>query len=305
MAVKEQVAAKRPRLAPARFAVPTMILSAGAWGMGFVMSKAVVATIPPVTLLAIQLSASVSALWLATALLRVQFRPRDLRHGWTGVFEPGVAYLLSVIGIRLTTASSASLISALEPFIILLLAFFWLREALSLKALLLLCVSVFGVLLVTNAPMEADAAGALTGDLLILVGTAAAAFYVISSRKSVADMPPLPLAAAQQSVGLGVALLVLPFALFVGGELAGLSGIPAGMIAFAALSGLVQYSLAFSLYLAALKHIPATQAAVYLTLIPVFGLAGSALFLGEQLTAVQLTGAALVVGALWILNGHR
>jgi drug/metabolite transporter (DMT)-like permease len=67
----------------------------------------------------------------------------------------------------------------------------------------------------------------------------------------------------------------------------------------------VQYSLAFALYLTALKAIPAAQAAIYLTLIPVFGVSGGVLFLGESLTPIQAAGAVLIVLALMGLNALR
>ncbi|MDX2137336.1 MAG: DMT family transporter [Chloroflexota bacterium] len=279
-----------------QWAVLAMILSAAAWGMGIVMSKAVVTSVPPVTLLTIQLLASVAALWSATFALRIPFRRRDLRHGWTGMFEPGIAYLIGLLGVQFTTASNATLIAATEPFIILLLAVVFLREGITARTIVLLIASMIGVVLVSGAQPE-QAAGSLTGDLLVFVGTAAAAVYVILSRKSVADVHPLPLAASQQSVGLLIALLALPVALLLG-EASQLSKLTVSSVAFAAFSGVVQYSLAFALYLTALKSIPATQAALYLTLIPVFGVGGAMLFLGERLSSVQMLGAAIVVLAL-------
>ena len=49
-------------VAPARSAVPLLILAAAAWGLGTVISKRAVSEIPPLTLLPIQLAASVLVL---------------------------------------------------------------------------------------------------------------------------------------------------------------------------------------------------------------------------------------------------
>jgi uncharacterized membrane protein len=70
---------------------------------------------------------------------------------------------------------------------------------------------------------------------------------------------------------------------------------------WAAGSGILNYALPFGLYLAALRHLHVSTAAGYLSLIPVMGLAGSFLFLGEQPTAIQLLGAAVVAASLFWL----
>lgn len=299
MAVKIQPLANRQR--EIRLAISAMILSAAAWGLGMVMSKAAVGSIPPVLLLSIQLIASTLTLWLVTIIGRVRFRRRDLRHGWTGLFEPGLAYLISLIGYQFTTASNAALVSALEPFIILGLAVLLLRERPTRFTVLLLIISIIGVLLVTGSGESGRAS--LFGDGLVFIGTACAAVYVVLSRNSVATVHPLPLAAAQQTVGLGLALLVLPFALLLG-EGAQFGNISVGAVLFAALTGIIQYSLAFGLYLTALRFIPATQAALYLTLIPVFGVSGGVLLLAESLSWTQGVGAGIILAAL-ILYNHR
>jgi drug/metabolite transporter (DMT)-like permease len=65
-----------------------------------------------------------------------------------------------------------------------------------------------------------------------------------------------------------------------------------------ALSGVVQYALAFWLYLSAIRLMPVSIAAQFLSLIPVFGVGGAYLFLGERLTLVQGLGMAITIGAV-------
>jgi drug/metabolite transporter (DMT)-like permease len=273
-----------------RLAVLAMIGSAAAWGGGTVMSKALLDEgLPPVTLLVVQLLASCTVLWLIVWGRRLPVRGRDVRAGWTGVLEPGLAYLIGLIGVQWTTASQASIISATEPVWVLCFAVLFLAERVSIRTVGLLGVSMLGVILVTGE--LSGTGGTWQGDALVLVGTLAAAGYVISSRHSAQHSPPLVLAAMQQTVGLGVALCALPFS----ATSAPISGTALlGAIA----CGIVQYALAFSLYLTALRTIPATYAALYLTLTPIFGVAGATVFLGERMDAVQWIGAILVGLAL-------
>ena len=63
-------------------------------------------------------------------------------------------------------------------------------------------------------------------------------------------------------------------------------------------TGVIQYACAFLCYLNAIQEIPATQAASFLMLIPVFGVAGACLFLGEQPSLMQFIGGILILVAL-------
>ena len=63
-------------------------------------------------------------------------------------------------------------------------------------------------------------------------------------------------------------------------------------------SGVLYYAAAYWLYLGALRRVPASRAAVSFYLIPVFGVAGGLLLLGEQFEIRQWVGAAIVLIAV-------
>jgi drug/metabolite transporter (DMT)-like permease len=54
------------------------------------------------------------------------------------------------------------------------------------------------------------------------------------------------------------------------------------------------------LYLTGLQDTPASVAGQYINLIPVFGIAASTVFLGEQLTTRQWVGATIIVAAVMV-----
>ena len=75
---------------------------------------------------------------------------------------------------------------------------------------------------------------------------------------------------------------------------------------FAVASGVVYYGLAFTAYVAGLRHVPAEVAGSLLPAIPVFGLT-AAYVTGDRLSTLQWVGVALVVAgtltaALWHLR---
>lgn len=281
-----------------RLAIAAAVLSAACWGSATVMSKGVLAHMPPMTLLAIQLTASIAFLWLAVLILRLRVRldRPSRRASLSGLLEPGLAYTFGVVGLMLTTASSATLIGTAEPLFIVLLAWLLLKERVGAPVLGLVLMASLGIGLVAAPDIRGGAGGgSLVGDMLVTAGTLFAALYVIATRKLVMTLDPLPLSALQQSVGLIWTLGVLSLALLLGLTTVGLGGVRPDILALAALSGVVQYALAFWLYLHALRRLPANIAAFYLALIPVFGIATAYAFLGEALTPVQWLGAACVV----------
>jgi drug/metabolite transporter (DMT)-like permease len=278
-------------------AILAMIGSAAAWGGATVMTKGALAVLPPFMLLLLQLSASCLALWLAVLLFGgVSLTPRRaLSTAMPGLLEPGLAYGVAVPGLLLTSATSATVIGAAEPAFIGLLAWLLLGQRPRVGELLALLATFVGVLLIA---LEGDGGERqLTGDLLIVIGTLFAALYVILSRKAASAFPAHLVAALQQTAGLLVALILWLGALaFTAESVPG--ALPAGVVAFAMLSGVVQYAVAFWLYLVGLRHIPISTAGMFLALIPVFGLAGAVFVLGEQPSLAKLAGCGLVVLAL-------
>lgn len=277
-------------------AILAMTGSAAFWGLSTVATKGVLELVPPFTLLAIQLSAAVAALWTAVLLSGARIGRRHLRLGLAGVLEPGLAYGLGVPGLALTGAASAAVIGAAEPVFVALVSFLLFRERIGLRMAAALAAGAAGVALVALAGAEAGGLRRLSGDLLVLGGVACAALYVVVSARSLEASAPLPLAAAQQSVGLVVALGLLAAALALGLEAPG--ALPPSSIALAAATGVTQYAAPFWLYLVALRTMPVALAAQFLTLIPIFGVAGAVILLGERVSPAQAAGSVIVLLAL-------
>lgn len=286
-----------------RLAAAAMVASAACWGLATVMSKGVLAHLPPFTLLVVQLAASVGFLWLVVAVLRI---PVPLDRGarqaaLSGVLEPGLAYAAGTSGLWLTGVANASLIGATEPLLVVLIVWVAFRHRPAFGTLVAIAAAASGVALVSAGSDPGRigvSVGSLDGDLLIVGGTLSAALYVVVTSRLAGGIAPLPLAGLQQSVGLGFAVLLLAGVLAAGWEAPDLAAVPAAIWLLAFVSGIVQYALAFYLYLLGVRVLPVATAALFLALIPVFGAGGAALFLAEPLSAAQVLGCVVVVGAL-------
>lgn len=292
----------RPLSRSTRVGALLMIASATAWAMGTIASKSVLDTYhpSPITLLVTQLAASVAVLVLVARLRGHRIRPA-WRIGWTGLLEPGLAYLLGLAGLAVTSAGNAAVLGSVEPVLVPLLLWMLYHHQPGHRRLVLAGCTTLGAVAVSWGGDHHG--GSVTGDLLVLAGVAAAALYVVVSSRHVERHAVAPLAASQQLWALAATVLIAGAVSFTL-PTTWLTTID-GLI-WAAGSGILNYALPFGLYLAALRHLHVSTAAGYLSLIPVMGLAGSFLFLGEQPTGMQLLGAAVVAASLyWLARTDR
>lgn len=275
------------------------------WGVGVTLTKIALSEISATTLLIIQLSASV--LFLATASYlqdrKLPFSWRNLKQGIAGIFEPGLAYMVGIFGINMTTVSNATLIGASEVVLTILFASAFLGEKLTRIKLLLAGISFLGISLLMLKDAQGASHSSLMGDVLVLLGTIFAVFYVLLSKKQIETANPLQLTTSQQLVGLIVTVLCFG-TLSIGNSSfeVDATGISAQFWLLAVVSGVMHYALAFLLYLIALRNVPVSQAAFYVALIPVFGVASAILLIGEQPSFTQGVGAVLVIGSSYWAN---
>jgi drug/metabolite transporter (DMT)-like permease len=169
-----------------------------------------------------------------------------------------------------------------------------LRERLSARGVAGLAIGVAGVALVTRPE-----AGSTLALLPALAATGAAACYGLAGaymRRWAKDVPSRGMALGTQIAGgvlLAPLLLVAPP-----------TGVPTPFVAACVLAmGLVCGAVAYLLYFRLVTDIGAAGALTVTYLIPIFGVAWGALFLGESVSLVMLGGAGLVLlGTFFVLR---
>jgi drug/metabolite transporter (DMT)-like permease len=278
----------------------SLLLAAACWGFATVMTKGALASVPPLTLLVVQLTVSVVLLWglLATQGVRLPRGREIAQWGLIGVLNPGIAYTFGLLGLTLTTASMSTLIWAVEPILILGLAWLILCERLTRPLIALSALAIAGVILVVGITPDVGPDSSVLGNLLVLAGVFCCALYTVLTRRAGAHADPLLVVALQQTFAMAWALLIWPIELLNGSGV-DLAAITPGAWFWAAASGIFYYALAFWFYVTGLKNMPASLAGLFLNLIPIFGVSGAYLFLGERLGIVQWLGAVLILVAVF------
>lgn len=282
-----------------RRTILSLILAAACWGLGTVISKRATNEIPPLPLLPIQLGASLLVLALLMRWRRLAFRDPTASPilARLGVLNPGIAYALSLLGLVHITASLSVVLWVLEPLMILGLAAWFLRERVGALVLAFSLVALAGIVLVVYQP----GGGSALGVALTVAGVGCCAAYTVTTRRWLASADSTAqVILAQEAYALGFTLILVA-AIGVTGGPVWPDGVTVSGWTSAVLSGVLYYALAYWFYLTALRDVPASIAAVSFYLIPIFGVAGGIVLLGERLEPSQWAGVAIVLAAILII----
>ncbi len=208
--------------------------------------------------------------------------------------EPCLYFIFEAKAIENTTASQAGMITALLPILVMITASIFLGEKTGVKGWAGAILAVVGVcwLTVSGAPTE-DAPNPVLGNLLEFTAMICATGYTLVMRFLAPKYSPLFLTAVQAFVGsvFYLPILFLPSVQFP----EKIEFIPTFAIIYL---GAVITLGAYGLYNYSLKYVPASRAASFVNLIPVFTVLLGWMVLGEVFTPMQCVAAAVVMGGV-------
>jgi drug/metabolite transporter (DMT)-like permease len=232
--------------------------------------------------------------------------PNSVRPGWgdwrkfalAGVGGQVLAQLGMTWGISRSLASNGAILNLLIPVFSAVLASIMLSERITRLRLLSLLLGLAGVFLMSVEDLKQSSFGEmsyLAGNLLILGGCLGSSFYNVYCKGLMArfhDIEILIFSYITASVAsIPLLIWIEPFDWHILATLGWQS-----WLSFAFLA-LLMYGASMLLFFHALEHLDVTVASMSLYLVPLFGVAIAALFLGERLSALALCGAAVVLTA--------
>jgi drug/metabolite transporter (DMT)-like permease len=285
---------KTYRLLPALSLSTAMLL----WGSSFVAIKLAYQGFHPMQVMfGRMLVASLLFIIFIPAFRRINWRRRDLKYLLFMVLcEPCLYYLFEAKALELTSASQAGMISALLPLLIAVMAWTWLKERISRKTLAGFFIGIIGVFwLSLGGRPSLSAPHPLLGNLCEVLAMACAAGYTVALKHLTANYPPLLLTALQAFVG---SLFFFPFLLLPG------TGLPAAWPLLSSLAiiylGIFATCGAYGCYNYGISRIPASRAAGFVNLLPVFSVLLGIIILDETLTLWQSLACGLVFCGVWL-----
>ncbi len=262
------------------------------WGAMYVVSKAVMAVIPPFSLLTSRLLlGAISLLIVATLQKKLRVGKRDFwRIFGVGFIGYGISLGFQFVGTDLSTAANGSLVTSATPAFVLIFAALILREKITSKRLIALIVASLGVIAVID-PRSAQLDSTLFwGNMSLVAAALTWALYSVLIRK----------------VTRGADVLTVSLIAFVGGmptsiaagayETAtqGYGEITWGIIAGILFLGIICTAVAMYLWNTAFALLDASLASLTFFAQPVVGTILGAVFLGEEITPLFLFGGFLI-----------
>lgn len=199
------------------------------------------------------------------------------------------------------TPGLATVIANTQLLLAALLAALWLGERVSAIAAIGL-LSGFGGILLIAAPQLLSAGGEsyALGIGFILLAALGVTLSNVAIKTIVADVDAL--------AAMGYQLLIGSLPLTIGAAVyedpLSVTWSPTFVVALLALS-LLGSALVYWLWFSALASVELTRANAFSFLVPVFGLSLGYLFFGEELSGFQLSGIALIVLGIILVNWQR
>ncbi|MFX1299332.1 MAG: DMT family transporter [Promethearchaeota archaeon] len=285
-----------------------LILAMVFWGGSWVSVKIVVSNAPPMTVGFFRfLTASLIfiPILLATHRENIQvYSRRDIGLffvlGLVGVLGYGVLFL---VGMQFTTSAQGSIIAGVNPITVSLLAFLLLNERLTPKWRYLgFIFSFFGIFFVVGVQSFLEfRIDYLIGNLILLCGMLTWGLYSVLGKKVMTRYSSLETTAIGIFFGtvlfFGLALTEQFWTLPIMAD-------PAFWLHILYL-GIFVTVLGFLFYFIGIENLGASRAAVFISLVPVFGTLFSILILSERLYWTFVVGLILVVVGILVINYPR
>jgi drug/metabolite transporter (DMT)-like permease len=274
-----------------------VIAAVAAWGFGPIFIK----------LIDLQgLTLALYRLWLGFAVMAVvavvttrRITAAEARPAVLGGLIFGVNVMFFVTAIKHTSVADASLITALAPVLILVVAGPMFGERIAFRDLVLTAVILAGVGLVVLGS-SGRPEWSLLGDLLAVGALVSWAAYFVATKRARIHMGTVEY---QTVVMLTASLVVTPYVLLSGSDLVQPGRDDWFWLAFFVL---VPGAVGHGLMSWSHRYVDVSVSSLIVVAQPVVSALAAAVFLDESLGALQLVGGAIVLGAIGVLvRGHR
>jgi drug/metabolite transporter (DMT)-like permease len=273
------------------------------WGFNFALVKATFDELPPLVFNGLRFALASTLLFLAT---RSREPAASGRVEWRKLFVLGLignsAYqLFFILGLARTTAGNSSIILAATPIFIALLGAVLRIEQPTRRTWAGILLAFVGILLLVGGKDGISLSSRIVaGDILIILCTLCWSVYTVFSRPLLNELSPLRLTAITMALGTPALILAaLP-------QMIRLDWMEVTWRSWVALafSATFAVALGYVVWYTSVQIVGNTRTAVYSNLIPVVALVSAWLLLGETISAIQGTGAAIVLAGVSLARSN-
>lgn len=276
------------------------IAASSIWGAMYVVSKSVMAVIPPFSLLLSRLLLGIIPLLIIASIQKKLMLSKN--QFWTlmgvGFVGYGISLGFQFVGTNLSSASNGSLVTSATPAFILIFAAPILGEKITLKSIIALFIASLGVLAVIDPRTAQLDSSLFLGNLSLVAAALTWALYSVLIRKVTRNVDVLTVSLVTFVGGLPTNIA------FSAWEIAtqGIGEITPGVIAGVLFLGFIATALAMVLWNNAFALLDANIASLTFFAQPIVGTILGVIFLDELITPLFLFGGLLITIGLVIAS---
>ncbi|MBP1932113.1 DMT family transporter [Ammoniphilus resinae] len=213
----------------------------------------------------------------------------------SGLFNAGINNGANAVGLIYFPAGLSSVITFLQPVIVSIFAWLWLKEKLTFVKVIGLFLGFLGVLVVSSHSLSGQQS--ILGILFALINAVSWAFGVIYVKKVGYKVDFMWLLALQFIFG-GVILTIAGLSLENVSDIVWNFPYAAGLL-YGAIFGA---ALSWVVYLKLMKNGDTSKVASFTFLVPVIAVFCGTLFLGEPFTLYLVIGLGLIAFSIYLVN---
>lgn len=271
-----------------------LVLTTSAWGSLYVVSKYLMATVGPFTVLLARYLTSGIVLYILYRKTNPQkIKRQDIK--WI-LFIGVVGYFFSIgvqlVGTKLLSAGLASLLNALNPIFMILFAMLFLNEKITVTKIISVVAAILGVYIILGDNIKG---GAILGVIACLLSVVSWSLTSVCVKKVSKKYEPLTITTYAILIAFVCTIPCSAFELATGPKTNILQpGILLGLLYV----GLICTALTNVLWNKSLSMIEAGSCALFYPLQPMVATILGCIFLGESIHLAFILGAALILGGV-------
>ncbi len=279
-----------------------MILATFFWSGAFIAGKLSTPYIPPFTLTFLRFVIATFLLFLF-----IKFKEKKLYKPtkedipiflFTGIIGMFGYHILFFYSLKYTTAINSSIIGSTNPIITTLLGIIILGDKLSLRKILGIFISIFGIIFtITNGKIASLGSVVFNiGDIYMILAVIMWASYSVFSKKVCHRYKPIDLTFYSF---LFCTVFLIPFVLFEN-PWSKLSVAPTSTYFAILYMSIFASIIGYLIQQISIKEIGASSTNIFINLVPVFSMILSTLILHEVLTTIKIVSALIIICGVYI-----
>jgi drug/metabolite transporter (DMT)-like permease len=276
----------------------SLIFAMFIWASSFIALKAAMEDLGPFTVIFFRMIfASLCFVYFIKDFIKYDFSKKDIKFILLlALFEPCLYFVFESKALQLTSASQAGMITSLMPIITAMAAGYFLKEIISKQLIIgsLIAMSA-AIWLSLQGSTSISSPNPLLGNFFELLAMACGAGYTITARYLSSKYSALFITAIQVFIG---AIFFTPLFIYEYNTIP--MNFTLNSFLWTIYLGVVVTLAGYGLYNYALTKIPASKAAVFIYLIPVFTLILAYFVLNEKLSFFEFVACFVIMFGVFV-----